>query len=128
MHQIANDGSQKISQRWVPSVLAQRQAGASVEHLAFATAAWCRFLRGVDETGGSYTINDPMAAELQERARRHAGDAAATAAALLGLTAIWGQTLASDGSWRQRVAHWLAHIDGSGVRAAMARLQTGNNA
>jgi fructuronate reductase len=124
VHQIANDGSQKISQRWVPSILAQRQAGASVEHLALAAAAWCRFLRGDDERGHAYEINDPMASRLQGLSRKHGADTAATTAALLGLPEIWGDALVADSNWRQRVAHWLAYINHSGVRAAMAHLHT----
>jgi fructuronate reductase len=122
VHQIANDGSQKISQRWVPSIQAQRRAGASIEHLALAAAAWCRFLRGVDERGQAYAIHDPIAAQLQELARRHAFDNAATTTALLSLPAIWGDTLVSDAIWQQRVTHWLNCIDKLGVLGAMAQL------
>lgn len=128
VHQIANDGSQKISQRWAPSILAQRQAGASVEHLALAAAAWCRFLRGDDEYGQTYAINDPMASRLQELSRQHGTDTAATTAALLGLPEIWGDALVADGIWQQRVAHWLADINRSGVRAAMAHLHKADTA
>ena len=122
VHQIASDGSQKIGQRWVSSILAQRQAGASVEHLALAAAAWCRFLRGVDERAQIYTVHDPMAAQLQQLTQRNGGDAAATTAALLTLPGIWGDALVSDANWRQRVTHWLACIDSLGVLGAMAQL------
>ncbi len=124
VHQIANDGSQKISQRWVPSILAQRQLDASIEHLALAAAAWCRFLRGIDEHNQSYAIHDPMAPLLHELAQRHAGDAAATTDALLGLPAIWSEALVCDSIWRQRVTHWLTVTNCHGIRAAMAQLQT----
>jgi fructuronate reductase len=128
VHQIANDGSQKISQRWVPSILAQRQRGSSIEHMALATAAWCRFLRGVDERNQAYTVHDPMAPLLQAFAQRHAGDAAATTTALLELPAIWSEALVSDRLWRQRVTHWLTAINHHGVRAAMAQLRTQDSA
>lgn len=124
VHQIANDGSQKISQRWVPSIQAQREAGARIEHMALAAAAWCRFLRGIDERNQSYAIHDPMAPLLQDLAQRHAGNAAATTAALLGLPVIWGDVLVSDSIWRQRVTHWLAVINRLGVRMAMAQIET----
>jgi len=124
--QIANDGSQKISQRWVPSIQAQLQAGDSVEHMALAAAAWCRFLRGVDERNLSYAIQDPMAPLLQDLAQRHAGDAEATTNALLGLPVIWGDALVSDAIWRHRVTHWLAVTNSHGVRGAMDQLKTQN--
>jgi fructuronate reductase len=122
VHQIANDGSQKIVQRWVPATLAQRQAGQEIEHLAFCAAAWMRFLQGVDERGNGYTVNDPMAAALQALAQRNPGDAAATAQALCSQGAVWGAYLPADGVWRGRVAHWLAAILSLGVLAAMDQL------
>ena len=122
VHQIANDGSQKIPQRWVPSIVAQRQAGASVEHLAFCAATWLRFLAGADERGTAYTVNDPMAPALQALARQHAGSASATVQALLTLPGIWGDTLVVDGQWQARVGHWMERIRSHGVMAAMRQL------
>ena len=51
VHQIATDSSQKIPQRWPPSVLVALRSGMPVERLAFAAAAWMRYLRGSDEQG-----------------------------------------------------------------------------
>ncbi|MEO7940112.1 MAG: mannitol dehydrogenase family protein [Burkholderiaceae bacterium] len=125
LHQIANDGSQKIPQRWVPSIVAQRRANASVEHLAFAAAAWLRFLSGIDERGAAYAVHDPMAATLQTLARQHADDAVATVQAVLTITGIWGDVLAVDAVWQARVAHWLQQIRKHGVLPAMAQLNEG---
>ncbi len=122
VHQIANDGSQKIVQRWVPATLAQRQGGQGIEHLAFCAAAWMRFLQGVDERGNGYTVNDPMAVALQALAQRSPRDAAATAQALCSQGAVWGAYLPADSVWRGRVAHWLAAILSLGVLAAMDQL------
>ncbi len=46
VHQIATDSSQKIPQRWPPSVLGALRAGLPVDRLAFAAAAWMRYVRG----------------------------------------------------------------------------------
>lgn len=65
VHQIATDSSQKIPQRWPPSVLGALRAGLPVDCLAFAAAAWMRYLRGSDEQGQAYAMNDPMVGECR---------------------------------------------------------------
>lgn len=64
--QIAMDGSQKVPQRLLATVRDRLEAGAPIAHLALALAGWLHFLRGQDETGRSYPINDPLAPALQE--------------------------------------------------------------
>jgi len=125
VHQIANDGSQKIPQRWVPAAEAQRRAGKSIEHLAFCAAAWMRFLQGVDEQGRTYTVNDPQAGSLQELARRNPGNVAVTAQALCARSDVWGTALPADAQWRGRVAHWLGAIQSHGMLGAMHQLNQG---
>ncbi len=122
VHQIATDSSQKIPQRWPPSVLGAQRAGLPVERLAFAAAVWMRYLRGSDELGQPYAMNDPMARELQALALRHAGDAAATVQALGTLTAIWGEQLPQDRRWLEKIARWLENIECQGVSGALIQL------
>ncbi len=124
VHQIATDSSQKIPQRWPPSVLGALHAGQPVDRLAFAAAAWMRYVRGNDEHGKSYAMNDPMAGQLQALAQAHAGDAAATVQALGTLVAIWGEVLPQDARWLAQVTRHLDNIERLGMLAALARLQT----
>ncbi|MES2954995.1 MAG: mannitol dehydrogenase family protein, partial [Pseudomonadota bacterium] len=124
VHQIATDSSQKIPQRWPPSVLGALHAGLPVERLAFAAAAWMRYVRGSDEQGKTYAMSDPMAGELQALALAHAGDAEASVQALSTLPAIWGEVLPQDAHWMALVAHRLDDIERLGVLAALGRLQT----
>lgn len=65
--QIAMDGSQKLPQRLLDTVRARLVADLPIGKLALAVAAWLHFLRGVDEAGLRYDIQDPMAAELAQR-------------------------------------------------------------
>jgi fructuronate reductase len=127
VHQIATDSSQKIPQRWPPSVLGALGSGLPVERLAFAAAAWMRYLQGADENDRRYVMNDPMADELHALALTHAGDAAATVQALGTLTAIWGDALPSDAAWLARVTHWLAQINALGMLRALAQLNSENS-
>lgn len=119
VHQIATDGSLKIPLRWVPSVLAQQRAGRGFEHLAFCAAAWIRYLRGANERGETFTVNDPMVAELQALARP---GGVASAQALCTLPAVWGPVLGNDTAWRTAVTHWLKCIESQGILAAMHQL------
>ncbi|MDO9258982.1 MAG: mannitol dehydrogenase family protein [Polaromonas sp.] len=123
VHQIATDSSQKIPQRWPPSVLGALRAGLPVDRLAFAAAAWMRYVRGSDEQGTPYAMNDPMAGELQALALAHAGDAAATVQALGTLRVIWGEALPDNTQWLALVARQLDRIHRLGVLAALAQLQ-----
>lgn len=123
VHQIATDSSQKIPQRWPPSVLGALRAGLPVDRLAFAAAAWMRYVRGSDEQGNAYAMNDPMAGELQALALAHAGDAAASVQALGTLPVIWGEVLPHNARWLALVARQLDRIDQLGVLAALAQLQ-----
>ena len=120
VHQIATDSSQKIPQRWPPSVLAQMKAGRPYERLAFSAAIWMRYLRGVGEAGQHYVINDPMAERLQALAVANAGSDAATVQALGTLPEIWGDALPQQQPWLARVTHWLAQINQRGVLPALA--------
>ena len=65
--QIAMDGSQKVPQRLLATVRDRLRAGAGANRLALAVAAWMHYLRGYDEHGTRYDIQDPLAAELQAR-------------------------------------------------------------
>jgi fructuronate reductase len=127
VHQIATDSSQKIPQRWVPSVLDAMRDGRIVERLAFASAAWMRYSLGQDEYGKAYTISDPMAQQTQALARQHAGDAAATVAALSGLATIWGDVLPHNLGWLAQVTRHLSAMQTHGVLAAAAQLSSTNS-
>ncbi|MBC7380410.1 MAG: mannitol dehydrogenase family protein [Burkholderiaceae bacterium] len=121
LHQIATDSSRKIPLRWVPSVLAQLRAGAPVDHLAFAAAAWVRYCAGLSDAGAAFTVNDPQAALLVSLAREHAGDAPRAVAALLGLQAIWGAELAAHAGWQACVTHHAQEMAAHGTAAALRR-------
>ncbi|MGD9831907.1 MAG: mannitol dehydrogenase family protein [Piscinibacter sp.] len=108
--QIAMDGSQKIPQRWLGTVRDRLAAGASIDRLALAVAAWLHFLRGVDEAGQRYTIDDPLAGALAAL-----GD---DAPALCGFAPVFGD-LGLEPRFVAPVAKALVALRTNGVRAVL---------
>ncbi len=122
VHQIATDSSQKIQQRWIATVLHAKALGRTSPRLAFAAAAWMRYLRGVDDAGTPYPLNDPMAVILQNLALTHAADAQASVEALGTLVPIWGDLLVVDQPWLASVARALHRINTRGMLNALTEL------
>jgi len=89
--QIAMDGSQKLPQRLLGTVRDRLAVDAPIPGLALAVAGWLHFLRGADEAGRVYEIQDPMAQalehrrELAEQAARQAGEGPAAMLAWAGV-------------------------------------------
>ncbi|WP_313698164.1 mannitol dehydrogenase family protein [Achromobacter sp.] len=84
--QIAMDGSQKLPQRLLGTVRDRLAADAPMPGLALAVAGWLHFLRGSDEAGRVFEVQDPLAEALarrHEEAERAAGQAGEGHAAML---------------------------------------------
>ena len=121
--QIAMDGSQKIPQRWLVTVRDRLAAGACIDRLALAVAAWLNFLRGVDEAGQSFEINDPLAGELSALRGRAAPmpDEIQRVAMLCSFAPVFG-TLGEDTRFVDAVARHTASLRERGVLATLESL------
>lgn len=117
--QIAMDGSQKIPQRWIAPLAERLAAGQAVTRLAFGIAAWLHYLRGRDEAGAAYPIDDPLAPAL--RALNPEAEPQAAALALVGFAPVFGP-LAGHAGLAAQVASHLGHLRERGVAAALAGL------
>jgi fructuronate reductase len=124
VHQIATDNSQKIPQRWPPSVLGQIAQGASFEHHALAAAVFLRYTLGVDEQGQTYTLNDPQAESLMALGAAQRNEPEGCVRALLAREDLWGNVLPSNAAWAARVTHWHQQVLQHGVDAAIQQLLT----
>ena len=130
--QIAMDGSQKLPQRLLDTARARLAADLPIGKLALAVAAWLHFLRGVDEAGLRYDIQDPMAAELAQRyaqaelaaelaaERSDPGPAAMLAwtETLTGLAAVFGD-LGADPRFVRAVSQAAHALRSQGVGGAL---------
>jgi fructuronate reductase len=122
VHQIATDSSQKIPQRWPPSLQGQIAQGASFEHHALAAAVFVRYTLGVDEQGQAYALNDPQAESLMAMGATQCSEPEACVRALLAREDLWGSTLPQHPAWAVRVTYWHQHILQHGVDATIQQL------
>jgi fructuronate reductase len=122
VHQIATDSSQKIPQRWPPSVLGQMAQGASFEHHALAAAVFLRYTLSLDEQGQAYALNDPQTESLMAIGAAQRTEPEACVRALLAREDLWGNNLPGHAAWTARVTHWHQHILQHGVDAAIQQL------
>ncbi len=126
--QIAMDGSQKMPQRLLGTVRDRLAADQPIAGLALAVAGWLHFLRGVDQAGRRYSIDDPLAGvlaarlTLAEQAAREAGPGPAGASAwtaqMTGLTAVFGD-LGTDARFVRAVAQAAQSLRTLGVSGAL---------
>ena len=119
VHQIATDSSQKIPQRWPPTVLAQMAKGQSFERHALAAAIFLRYTLAIDEQGHAYTLNDPEAESLMAIGQNQVANAAGCLKALLDRQDLWGSELPNNTLWAQRVAYWHDQVLHQGVDATV---------
>lgn len=122
VHQIATDSSQKIPQRWPPSVLGQIAQGTSFEHHALAAAVFVRYTLAEDEQGQAYALNDPQATSLMALGAAQRTEPEACVRALLGRADLWGSALPQHAAWIARVTHWHQQVLQHGVDAAVQQL------
>ncbi|MEN4922502.1 mannitol dehydrogenase family protein [Achromobacter spanius] len=129
--QIAMDGSQKLPQRLLDTARARLATGLPMPGLALAVAGWLHYLRGADQAGRRYDIQDPMAEALAERhaqaeqAARQAGEGPsamlAWTGALTGLAAVFGD-LGRDARFVRAVAQAAQSLRSLGVAGALDAL------
>jgi len=120
--QIAMDGSQKLPQRLLNTARERLAAGQPVARLALAVAAWLQHLRGLDESGRPFAIDDPLApqlAALQREATAHDGNRA-RAQVYVGFAPVFGD-LGAQPVWVDALATALGSLRERGVVASLER-------
>ncbi len=118
--QIAMDGSQKLPQRLLGTVRDRLRQKAPFARLAFAVAAWLRYVEGVDEKGQAIDVRDPMLALITLRLQTAGSD---KVKAVLSLQDIFGADLAAHPGFGGAVEAAYQLIAREGVRKALAHLE-----
>lgn len=91
-YQIAMDGSQKLPQRLLGTILDRLNNGKDADALLLGVAGWMRFTGGIDEAGTPFDVQDPLAPAL--RAAQSA-DPATTVGNLLAMREIFDASCAA---------------------------------
>jgi len=118
--QIAMDGSQKLPQRVCGTVRERLVAGGSVRHLALVTAAWMRYVTGIDEKGQAITVSDPMAARLKGIGEKAGRNPETLVQGYLGVSEIFGKDLIAARPFVEQVTGWLSSLYAKGAAATVA--------
>jgi len=129
--QVAMDGSQKVPQRLLAAIRDRKQRGDDFSRLAMSVAAWLHYLRGYDELGNTYAIQDPLASALAKLLAR--AEVAATASApsqaahrratvMAGFRPVFGD-LGSKPAFVEALALQLERLRTLGVLGALEALE-----
>jgi fructuronate reductase len=129
--QVAMDGSQKVPQRLLAAIRDRKQRGDDFSRLAMSVAAWLHYLRGYDEQGNTYAIQDPLAGALAKLLAR--AEVAATASApsqaahrratvMAGFRPVFGD-LGSKPAFVEALALQLERLRTLGVLGALEALE-----
>ncbi|WP_423192027.1 mannitol dehydrogenase family protein [Cupriavidus sp. H18C2] len=129
--QIAMDGSQKIPQRLLAPIRDRLAAGQPFPRLALGVAAWLHFLRGYDEAGNAFPIEDPLAPALADAMARAARETEklfdprtreqARVRIIAGFAPVFGD-LAQSPVFVDTVAAQLEMLCAYGVTGALGRI------
>ena len=114
---IGTEGSARIPKFVLPSIAEGIGVGLPVRLLSFTVAAWFRYLGGTDDIGRKISIADPMAEELQQKARLGGSDAGE----LLGIQSLFGDVLPRCPAFSGEVKSALASFYERGANATLTR-------
>ncbi len=117
VQRLAEDGSQKFRNALVPALEHQLETNGSTKYMAFALAAWYRYLRGIDEEGALIEIKDPMAATLTARAKAGPRDAMG----LLSIDEIFGSVAIRNVNFIALTTKYLNSIEDLGTLKALQK-------
>jgi fructuronate reductase len=121
--QIAMDGSQKLPPRWMLPLAERIVQGKAIDRFALGVAAWLHFLRGRDERGDPYPIDDPLADALVQRQQEAEAmaDDRAQLRHLTGFAPVFGALAGHPVLIDAVLPHWRA-LRTRGVAATLAEL------
>jgi fructuronate reductase len=117
--QVAMDGSQKLPQRVLHTMVDRRAAGASPRWGALVLAAWMRFVQGESDAGQPLPLDDPLAERIRKALAAGKPTPGGVVDALFGLAEVFPAELAADETVRELVAGWLGALERNGVEQVL---------
>lgn len=125
--QIAQDGSQKIPQRWIKTIRELDGMNLDAGILALAVAGWIRYLEGRRDTGESFVIDDPMAAELGLITTQVARDSVDLVSKILGVERIFDDLVESCPDFVKQVEGFYRQMTLIGLKALIKGIVKGDS-
>lgn len=119
--QIAMDGSQKLPQRILATLVENLACGRASPGLTLAVAAWIRYVGGTDEKGAPIDVRDPLAERLRSVSDA-APDPEAKVTAFLSLREVFPQSLADTPDFVFNLTRALETLEDKGARVATAEI------
>ncbi|RYE99967.1 MAG: mannitol dehydrogenase family protein, partial [Oxalobacteraceae bacterium] len=114
---ICMGGSGKMPKFIMPSISDQVARGGKHRRLALCVASWFRYLTGKDEHGKAFTIDDPMAKELQAKALTGGNQPMV----LLGVESLFGDDLRHSKVFVEELTSALESLYRDGALATLAK-------
>ncbi|AGL17296.1 mannitol dehydrogenase family protein [Actinoplanes sp. N902-109] len=118
--QVAMDGSQKLPQRVLHTILDRRAAGTIPVHALLVVAAWMRFVQGSADDGRPLPLDDPLAGRIRALLAAGVDTPAGVVESLLQLDEVFPAAFTEDEVVRAGLVQWLTALDKHGVEATVA--------
>lgn len=118
--QVAMDGSQKLPQRLLGTLVDRRAAGAEPRGLALAIAAWIRFLGGTGDDGRALPLDDPLAVPLRDALAGAGPTPIDRVRAIFAVDSVFAPELVADTGLVEMVADRLHRLERDGVVTTIA--------
>lgn len=121
--QISTDGSRKIRQRLIEPIVDAHRAGQSVDGLMFGLAGWVIYATGRGVQGDVHTVDDPVAAQMEEFAKHCGNDLEALINCTLSLDEVFPDSFTGIAELRRQLFHKAQLImQGSVTQALQSHL------
>ena len=95
-------------------------SGEALKRYAFHFAAYGRYLRGVDEDGNAYSIDDPIADELKKKGTQIYTQQKGSL--VLEISAIFGPITQYPDEFKAEVDKWYSKISEEGVESGLREM------
>lgn len=114
---ICLNASGKIPQFIMPSIAEAIQHNKPLGRLCFVAAAWFHYIKGVDDFGNKFEVEDPMIDELLAKAQAGGSDPSE----LLSIKNLFGDDLRNDERFMKTITTALQDIARDGIMKTMPK-------
>jgi fructuronate reductase len=119
--QIAMDGSQKVPQRWLATIIERATTGRDSPHHMLSLAAWIAYTRGRSAAAPAYVVDDPLRHDFAALWNNASGDLRALVERFVRTTGIFPRAFCERDDLIDQLAALLNDWMEQGPRATLQR-------